>query len=108
MPQSEVSITSASGETEYVATGDEGVAFVGLTGTMSAGGVVILVKPNGASTGFVSDVIDVTTLQQVANEAGTGYSFFEPISVPGKASVKLAANASFSGSLTAIVVAEPY
>lgn len=105
---STATISSAAGETEFVATGAEGRAFVAVTGTITAGAVLIVVKLNGVSTEFAAFAIDQTTIQQLADEAGTGYSFFEEIQVPSHASVALVANASFAGSVTAAVQAEPY
>lgn len=105
---SEVTITSASGETLLIATGAEGRAFVGATGTITAGAILLVVKPNGAATEYVADTIDAVTLAANADEAGTGYGFFEEIQVPSHASVALVANAAFAGSVTAIVVGEPY
>ena len=108
MANLDVSITSASGETDFVSVGNEGRAWVGLTGTLSAGKVLVVVKANGSSTEYVADAIDTTAFQTTANEAGTGYSFFEEIRVPGRASVALKADANFSGSVTASVIPEPF
>lgn len=108
MANVDVSITSAAGETDFVATNASGIAFVGVTGTISAGAILIVVKINGSSTEYVADTIDSTAIQVNSNEAGTGYSFFEEIAVPPIASVALKANASFSGSVTVSVVPGPY
>lgn len=102
--QSEASITSASGETGFVTT-NVGRMFVGATGNISAGAVLIVVRPYGTTTEFVADTVDATALQVNANEAGTGYSFFEEIAVPRYCGVAIKANSAFSGSLTAIVIA---
>ena len=102
--QSEASITSASGETSFVTT-NVGRMFIGVTGTISAGAILVVVKPYNSSTEFVADTIDQTAIQVNSNEAGTGYSFFEEIAVPRYCGVALKANATFSGSLTAIVIA---
>jgi len=109
MANVDVSITGPSGETSFVTAGDQGVAFIGVTGTISAGAICVVVKVNGGTTEYVADTIDATALAVNATEAGTGTgSFFEQIRIPGKGSVALKANASFSGSVTATVFAEPF
>lgn len=102
---SSATITSASGETGFV-QGRTGV--IGLTGTMNAGAILVVVKPNESETEFVSDVIDTTAFQAIANEAGTGYSFLERYDAGVLARVALKANASFSGSVSAHIAADPY
>lgn len=106
MANSEVSITSASGETVFVQC-PAGIAFVGVTGTISAGAILIVVKPNGGGTEYPADAIDATALAVTPREDGTGTgSFFEGINVPLNASVALKANSAFSGSVTAIVTSD--
>lgn len=105
---SEATITSASGETAFVRvqTGERG--FMGLTGSISAGAVLLIIKVRGSSTEYVADTIDATFLQTNGNEAGTGYSIFEPLDVPAQAHIALKANAAFSGSITAVVGSETF
>lgn len=107
MADQDVSITSATGETSFVRMPDSGIGFIGVTGTISAGAIVVVVKVNGGSTEFVADTIDATTLLANGNEAGTGYSYFEEIAVPPNASVALKANAAFTGSVTVSVAQGP-
>ena len=101
----ETTVTGASGETEFLSV-PSGRGWVGATGTISAGALLLLVKPPGAATEYVADTINATVIQQNADEAGTGYGFFEEISVPRFSSVALAADASFAGSLTVCVVSD--
>lgn len=108
MAHLDVTITSASGETDFISTGPEGRAFIGVTGTISAGAILCLVKLNGGSTEFAALAIDQTAIQQLANEAGDGYSYFEEVRIPSNASLALAANASFSGSVVVSVWPERY
>ena len=68
----------------------------------------MIVRPPGASSDHVSDLIDQTTIQETANEAGTGYSYVTRADVGIGAQVAVKANATFAGSLTAIVSADPY
>lgn len=105
MAISEATIASAAGETGFVRC-PHGVAYIGATGTISGGAVVLIVRPPGSSTNFVTDTIDGTVIQENADEAGTAYSFFEQINVPRDAQIKLAGNASFSGSVVAVVIGE--
>jgi hypothetical protein len=108
MAYSEASITSATGETEFVSVPPGERAFIGVTGTISAGAVLVVIKIRSSATEYVADTIDATYLQTNGNEAGTGYSIFEPLDVPSNASVALVANAAFSGSVTAVVVSEAF
>jgi hypothetical protein len=68
--------------------------------------VLLIVKPFGSDTEYVADTIDATVLQTNSDEAGTGYGFFEAVVVPRDAQIALAANATFSGSVTACVISE--
>lgn len=104
----DVAITSASGETDFVRTGAEGRGFAAVTGTVTTGAILVVVKMNGGATEYVTDTIDATTIQQNSNEAGTGYSYCEEIAIPSNASFALKANAAFTGSVTASAWAEPY
>ena len=106
MPQSTI-ITSASGETGFEPC-PAGLGTISLKGTMSAGKVVVIVRPPGASSDYVSDYIDQTALQEVADEAGTAYSYVARFDVGVGAQVALKADANFVGSLTALVSADPY
>lgn len=105
MAEQDVSITSASGETSFVHF-PVGRGFVGATGSISAGGIDVVVKSRNGSTEFVADTIDATTLQTNGNEAGTGYSFFEAVQTPFDSQVALKANAAFVGSVTVSVIAD--
>ena len=100
-------ITSASGETGFEPC-PAGICTIALTGTITAGGVCVAVRPPGASSDYVSDLIDQTVIQETANEAGTGYSYMTRAEAGVGASVALKANATFAGSLTVIVSADPY
>ena len=106
MPQSTI-ITSAFGETGFEPC-PAGLGTISLKGTMSAGKVVVIVRPPGASSDYVSDYIDQTALQEVADEAGTAYSYVARFDVGVGAQVALKADANFVGSLTALVSADPY
>lgn len=105
MATKETTITSAAGETDFVRF-PTGRGHIGLTGTISGGAVVLIVRPPGSSTNYVADTINDTVISTNNNEAGSADSFFEEISVPRDAQVKLAANASFTGSLTVCVISE--
>lgn len=105
MAISEATVTSAAGETGFVHM-PVGKGFIGATGTISTGALLLVVKPRGASVEYVTDTIDATVLQTNSDEAETGYGFFEQISVPRNSQVALVANASFTGSVTAIVIGE--
>lgn len=100
-------ITSASGETAFVKCA-AGRGFIAVTGTISAGAVLLIVKPEGVSTEFPLDTIDATRIAENANEAGTGYSFGAMVDVPHNAQIALKANAAFTGSVTAVVNGDPY
>ena len=100
-------ITSAAGETGFEPC-PAGLCTIALTGTITAGGVCVIVRPPGASSDHISDLIDQTAIQETANEAGTGYSYVTRADVGIGAQVALKANATFAGSLTAIVSADPY
>jgi hypothetical protein len=105
MAISEASITSAAGETGFVRC-PYGVAYIGATGTISAGALLLVVKPAGSNVEYVADTINQTIIQENANEAGTGYGFFEQITVPRDANIALVADASFAGAVTACVIGE--
>lgn len=100
-------ITSASGETGFEPC-PAGLGTISLKGTMSAGKVVVVVRPPGASSDYVSDYIDQTALEEVADEAGTAYSYVSRFDVGIGGQVALKADANFVGSLTALVSADPY
>lgn len=99
--------TSATGATGFEPC-PAGVGTIALRGTMSAGKVVVAVRPPGAADDFISDYIDVTALQEVADEAGTAYSYVARFDVGIGGQVALKADANFVGSLTAQVTADPY
>lgn len=101
------SITSASGETGFEPC-PAGLGTISLKGTMSAGKIVVIVRPPGASSDYVSDYIDQTALEEVADEAGTAYSYVARFDVGVGAQVAMKADANFVGSLTALVSADPY
>lgn len=98
-------ITGASGETGFefcpVGTGS-----ISVRGTISAGGIIVAVRPPGAAADYVDSVIDATAIQEVSDEAGTAYSYNVRFDAGPGASVALKANAAFSGSITAQVVAD--
>lgn len=99
-------ISSASGETGYEFC-PLGTGTIALTGTsFSAGKVLVAIRPAGASGDFISDYIDVTAFQEVANEAATGYSYVARFDAGPNAQVALKADANFVGSLTAQVTAD--
>jgi hypothetical protein len=75
---------------------------------MSAGKIVVVVRPPGASSDYISDYIDQTALQEVADEAGTAYSYVSRFDVGVGGQIALKADANFVGSLTALVSADPY
>jgi len=101
------SITSATGETGFEPC-PAGLGTISLKGTMSAGKVLLIVRPPGASSDYVSDYIDQTALEEVADEAGTAYSYVSRFDVGIGGQVALKADANFVGSLTALVSADPY
>jgi len=100
-------ITSASGETGFEPC-PAGLGTISLKGTMSAGKIVVVVRPPGASSDYISDYIDQTALEEVADEAGTAYSYVSRFDVGIGGQVALKADANFVGSLTALVSADPY
>jgi len=100
-------ISSASGETGFEPC-PAGLGTISLKGTMSAGKVVVIVRPPGASSDYVSDYIDKTALEEVADEAGTAYSYVSRFDVGVGGQIALKADANFVGSLTALVSADPY
>ena len=100
-------ISSASGETGFEPC-PAGIGTISLKGTMSAGKIVVVVRPPGASSDYVSNYIDQTALEEVADEAGTAYSYVSRFDVGVGAQVALKADANFVGSLTALVSADPY
>lgn len=100
-------ISSASGETGFEPC-PAGLGTIVLKGTMSAGKVVVVVRPPGASSDYVSDYIDTTALQEVADEAGTAYSYVSRFDIGIGGQIALKADANFVGSLTALVSADPY
>ena len=106
MPQT-ATISSASSETAFEPC-PAGIGTISLKGTMSAGKVVVIVRPPGASSDYVSDYIDQTALEEVADEAGTAYSYVSRFDVGIGGQVALKADANFVGSLTALVSADPY
>lgn len=98
-------ISSASGETGYEFC-PLGIGTIALRGTMSAGKIVVAVRPAGASADFISDYIDTTALQEVSDEAGTAYSYVARFDVGPGGQVALKADANFVGSLSAQVTAD--
>lgn len=100
-------ITSASGETAYLHF-PAGTGAIELTGTITAGAIVLGVKALDDDVEYVWDTIDATTIQTNGNEAGTGYSWGERIQIPHNYQARLKANASFTGSLTARISADEY
>lgn len=106
MPQT-ATISSASSETAFEPC-PAGIGTISLKGTMSAGKVVVIVRPPGASSDYVSDYIDQTALEEVADEAGTAYSYVSRFDVGVGGQIALKADANFVGSLTALVSADPY
>lgn len=98
-------ITGASGETGYehcpVGTGS-----ISVRGTISAGGIAVVVRPPGASDDYVDCLIDQTAIEEVENEAGNAYSYNVRFDAGPGAHVALKANASFSGTVTAQVAAD--
>lgn len=100
-------ITSATGATGFEPC-PAGVGTIALRGTMSAGKIVVAVRPPGADADFISDYIDTTALQEVADEAGTAYSYVARFDVGIGGQVALKADANFVGSLAAQVTADPY
>ena len=105
----DVAITSASGETDFVNTGPEGRGFIGVTGTISAGAILLVVKINQGTTEYVADSIDATVLAATPREDGSGTgSFFEAIQISSNGSFALKASSTFSGSVTVSALAERY
>ena len=100
-------ITSATGATGFESC-PAGVGTISLRGTMSAGKIVVAVRPPGADADFISDYIDQTALQEVADEAATGYSYVARFDVGIGGQVALKADANFVGSIAAQVTADPY
>jgi len=100
-------ITSASGETSYEPC-PAGVGTIALRGTMSAGKILVAVRPPGASADFISDYINQTMLEEVTDEAGTAYSYVARFDAGIGGQVALKADANFVGSLSAQVTADPY
>lgn len=98
-------ITSATGETAYEHC-PLGTGSIAVRGTITAGGVVVIVRPPGAAADYVDALIDQTAIQEVADEAGTAYSYMVRFDAGPGASVALKANATFAGSVTAQVTAD--
>lgn len=81
---------------------------ISLKGTMSAGKIVVAVRPPGAASDYISDYINVATLQETPDEAGTGYAFVARFDAGVNASVALKADTNFVGSVTAQVNGDPF
>lgn len=77
--------------------------FIALSGTMTAGGIIVLIQPPQSSTFFPGDYIDVTRFQAVPNSAGDGYGFVSDYDLGLGGSVKVISSADFVGDLTAYV-----
>lgn len=108
MAAAAASFSGASSETAFV-TCPSGFGFVAYTGTLTAGKIVVVgCAPEATSQEFVLDTIDETRLEEITNEAGTAYSFGAPFQVGINWRIALKADASFVGSGTAIVTADPY
>lgn len=100
-------ITSASGETEFEFC-PAGLGTISARGTMSAGKLLVAIRPPGAAADFISDYIDQTALQEVTDEAGTAYSYVARFDAGIGGQVALKADANFVGSLSVQVTADPY
>ena len=100
-------ITSASGETGYEPC-PAGIGTIAVRGTITAGAVCFVVRPPGAAADFVDHNIDQTAIQEVADEAGTGYCYIARFDAGVGSQVALKANATFAGAVTAQVTADPY
>ncbi len=98
-------ITSASGETGFEFC-PAGTGTIAVKGTITAGGICVVVRPPGASGDFVDMTIDQTAIQEVADEAGTAYSYMARFDAGKGANVALKANATFAGSITAQVTGD--
>jgi len=98
-------ISSATGETGYeycpVGTGS-----ISIRGDITAGGVLVVVRPPGAAADYPDTLIDQTDIREVANEAADGYSYNVRFDAGVGASVALKANSSFAGNVTAQVAAD--
>lgn len=71
-----------------------------MSGTMTAGYVVLMFRPAGSDTYFPCDSIDVEKFQRVPNASGNGYGYCSAIDIPRSGSVKAVASSTFVGSLT--------
>lgn len=73
---------------------------LGLSGTMSAGYIVIEYQLPGSEVWFPGDVVTVSKLEQVGNQAEDGYGYVTEIANPIGGFVRARASDSFSGTLT--------
>lgn len=89
----------AAGESVGPVQGVAGI--LALTGTMTAGGIIVMVRPQGGDTYYPSDYVSASAFQQVPNEAGDGYGFVHGFTIPGGGHAKAVASASFEGNLEA-------
>jgi hypothetical protein len=91
----------AAGEEVGPAGGERG--FIAITGTMTAGGIIVLIQPSQSASFFPADYIDVSRFEQVPNAAGDGYGFVSDYNLGIGGAVKLISSAAFVGDLTAFV-----
>jgi hypothetical protein len=76
-------------------------AVVAVTGTMTAGRVVVEYQFPGSTTWYPCDDITVAKLQQIAANNGTDYGYATEIEIPGGGIVRLRTDDAFVGTLTA-------
>lgn len=89
---------TAAGDVLGPINGKKGV--ICLTGTMTAGGIIIYVRPAAGDAYYPSDYIDVAKLQRVPDSAGTGYGYVSEFTIGTGGDAKAIASAAFVGSLT--------
>jgi hypothetical protein len=75
-----------------------------MTGTCTAGGVILMVRPQGGDTYYPAGYITAAMIQQVPNEAGDGYGFVHGFHIPGGGHAKGVSSSDFTGDLSAEIL----
>lgn len=105
MASQSASITSASGATSQVQC-TLGTGTIAVRGDITAGKIVVAVRPPGADADYISDYIDQTAIREVADEAGTGYSYVSRFDIGPGGQIAAKADANFVGSVTVQVTSD--